>query len=59
MSNQLYEHQYGFRSGHSTIHPIIQLLNQIAQENDKPKKHVTMSVFLNLSKPFDIIVMKF
>ena len=53
MSNQLYEHQYGFQSGHSTIHPIIQLLNQIAQENDKPKKHVTLSVFLNLSKPFD------
>ena len=23
----LYEHQYGFRSGHSTIHPIIHLLN--------------------------------
>jgi len=29
MSNQLYEHQYVFRPGHSTIHPIIQLLNQI------------------------------
>jgi hypothetical protein len=55
MSNQLYEHQYGFRPGHSTIHPIIQLLNQIAQENDKAKKHVTMSVFLDLSKAFDTI----
>jgi len=55
MSNQIYEHHYGFRPRHSTIHPIIQLLNQIAQENDKSKKHVTMSVFLNLSKAFDTI----
>jgi hypothetical protein len=46
MSNQLYEYQFGFRPGHSTIHLIIQLLNQIAQENEKPKKHVTMSIFL-------------
>ena len=30
MSNQLYEHQYGFRPGHSTIYHIIQLLNKIA-----------------------------
>jgi len=55
MSNQLYEHQYGFRPGHLTIHPIIHLLNQIAQENDKPKKHVMMSVFLDLSKASDTI----
>ena len=26
----LYEHQYGFRSKHSTVHPIIHLLNKCA-----------------------------
>ena len=31
----IYTHQYGFRPKHSTIHPIIHLLNQIASENDK------------------------
>ena len=53
--DQLYEHQYGFRSGHSTIHPVIHLMNQIAHENDKSTKNVTMSVFLDLSKAFDTI----
>ncbi len=37
-SNALYVHQYGFRPGHNTTQPIIQLLNSIAEENDKPKK---------------------
>ena len=44
-SKQLYQHQYGFRPRHSTIHPIINLLNQIAQENDKPTTNFSMSVF--------------
>ena len=26
--NILYKHQYGFRSKHSTIHPVIPLLNE-------------------------------
>ena len=54
-SNQFYQHQYGFRPGHSTIHPVIQLLNQIAYENDKATKNLTISVFLDLSKAFDTI----
>ena len=33
--NLFYKHQYGFRPKHSIIHPIIQLLNQITNENDK------------------------
>ena len=52
---QLYSHQYGFRRGHNTIHPIILLLNKIAEENDKPSKNMTMSIFLDLSKAFDTI----
>jgi len=54
-SGQLYRHQYGFRSGHCTIHPVIHLLNHIAEANDKISKDHTLSVFLDLSKAFDTI----
>ena len=47
--NILYKHQYGFRSKHSTIHPILHLLK------DKISKDITMAVFLDLSKAFDTI----
>jgi len=32
--NILYEPQYGFRTKHSTIHPIIHLINQSAKVNN-------------------------
>ena len=51
----LYKHQYGFRPNHSTIHPIIHLLSDIAKENDKQTKNLTLSVFIDLSKAFDTI----
>ena len=51
----LYKHQYGFRPNHSTIHPIIHLLNDITKENDKQTKNLTLSVFIDLSKAFDTI----
>ena len=53
--NILYKHQYGFRSKHSTIHPILHLLKDIADANDKIGKGITMAVFLDLSKSFDTI----
>lgn len=53
--NLLYKHQYGFRPHHSTTHPIIHLLKQIAEENDKDTKDLTLSVFIDLSKAFDTI----
>ena len=49
----LYEHQYGFRKNRSTIQPIIKLLRDIADENDKKTKNITTAVFLDLSKAFD------
>ena len=52
-TEQLYRHQYSFRKGHSTTQPIMHLLNQIAQENDKSSKNPTMTVFADLSKAFD------
>ena len=42
-------------SNHSTIYPILYLLNNIAAENDKPSKTLTLSVFIDLSKAFDTI----
>lgn len=51
----LYQHQYGFRKKHSTIHPIIHLLNYIAENNDKATKDPTLAIFLDLSKAFDTI----
>lgn len=53
--NILYKHQYGFRSKHSTIHPILHLLKDIADANDKTTKDITLAVFLDLSKAFDTI----
>ena len=35
VNNVLYEHQYGFRAKHSTIHPIIHLLNHCAHATNK------------------------
>jgi len=54
-TNQFYQHQYGFRARHSIAHPVIHLLNQIATENDKITKKITMATFLDLSKAFDTI----
>ncbi len=53
--NILYEHQYGFRKKHSTIHPIMHLLKYISNSSDKPSKDVTLGLFLDLSKAFDTI----
>ena len=51
----LYKHQYRFRSKHSTIHPVLQLIKDIADANDKNTKDATLAVFIDLSKAFDTI----
>ena len=51
----LYKYQFGFRNNHSTIHPIIHMLNHIADSNDKTTKDTTIALFLDLSKAFDTI----
>ena len=51
----LYKHQYGFRRKHSTIHPILHLMKDIANANDNSTKDVTLAVCLDLSKAFDTI----
>ena len=48
-------YQYGFQPKHSTIHPILHLLNHCAEANNKPKSEDTLAVFCDLSKAFDVI----
>ena len=54
-NNILYKHQYGFRAKHSTIHPILHLINHCADANNKTPKEHTLSIFCDLSKAFDVI----
>lgn len=51
----LYKHQYGFRSKHSTIHPIIHFINHCAEANNSQEPQSTLAVFCDLSKAFDVI----
>ena len=50
--NILYKHQYGFRKNHNTIHPIIHLLKDIANANDKASKYRTLAGFFRHIQSF-------
>ncbi len=49
----LYELQFGFREGHSTVHALLELLDRIYQQLDDNDSCI--GVFLDLSKAFDTI----
>ena len=51
----LYRHQYGFRAKHSTIHPVLHLLNHCAETNNTTPSQLTLATFCDLSKAFDTI----
>ena len=51
----LYEHQYGFRKKHCTIHPILHLLNHVSESSNKPNRELTMAIFIDLKKAFDTV----
>ena len=53
--NILYKHQYAFRPQHSTIHPIIYILNHCAEHTNKNIPEYTLAVLCDLSKAFDVI----
>ena len=53
--NVLYSHQYGFRPKHSTIHPIIHFMDHCAKARNKPISEITLALFCDLSKAFDVI----
>lgn len=54
-NNYLYKHQYGFRKGHSTIHPIMHLLDLLHTAREGRPSKISMGIFLDLSKAFDTI----
>ena len=53
--NPFYKHQYGFRSNHSTIHPIIHMLNDCVEANNNVPRQTTITTLCDLSKAFDVI----
>ena len=53
--NILYDHQYGFRPKHSTIHPIIHVFNHCASSSSKHDPETTLAILCDLSKAFDVI----
>ena len=51
--NILYEHQYGFRSNHSTIHPVLHFLRNVYKALNQPEPEFTLGIFIDLTKAFD------
>ena len=51
--NILYDNQFGFRSGHSTIDALYSCANMLRME--KSNKNHVLGIFLNLSKAFDTV----
>ena len=52
-NNLFYQHQYGFRSGHSTEMTVLETKDRISIEIDKYK--TPLNIYLDLSKAFDTI----
>ena len=50
-NNLLSKEQFGFRSAHSTIHPLIHFINHVSQALNR-KEH-TLAIFCDLRKAFD------
>ena len=55
----LYKHQYGFRAKHSTIHPIIHLLNECAEANNNNPKCDIFVYTLYVTKQVHVIICSF
>ena len=49
----LYEHQYGFQRGKSTVHNLTHLTNFVSKELNEKK--FVVGVFLDLKKAFDVV----
>ena len=49
----LYEHQYGFQRGKSTVHNLTHLTNFVSRELNEKK--FVIGVFLDLKKAFDVV----
>ena len=51
----LYKHQYGFRSGHNTSHPVLHLTNKIYNALNQKPSSTTLTIFIDLKKAFDTV----
>ena len=52
-NNIINEYQFGFLENHSTSHPMVHMLNKIAEALNK--KEYTIGIFCDLSKAFDMV----
>ena len=52
-NNILSGSQFGFRQGHSTVHPMVHFLNFVS--NAFEKKHHALAIFCDLRKAFDTV----
>ena len=51
----LYSHQYGFRPGHDTTQPLLNLMKKIYDNLNKATSEFTINIFLDLAKAFDVL----
>ena len=51
----LYKHQYGFRAGHNTSHPVLHLTNKIYNALNQKPSSKTLTIFVDLKKDFDTV----
>ena len=49
----LYSHQFGFRKKHSTVHPMIHFLNEVASATNN--NEYLLTIFCDLQKCFDVL----
>ena len=49
------KHQYGFHQNHSTVHPLIHLLNHWGEAPSDSPPEYTRAALCDLSKAFDVI----
>ena len=51
----LYKHQYGFRPGHSTSHPLMHFTDNIFSALNQEPSKFNISIFIDLKKAFDTV----
>ena len=51
----IYKHQYGFRSGHNTSHPVLHLTEKIYNSLNQKPSAKTLTIFIDLKKAFDTV----
>ena len=51
----IYKHQYGFRSGHCTSHPVLHLSEKIYSALNQKPSAKTITIFIDLKKAFDTV----